>query len=132
MTTVRLLVAAATIATVMLATPLAARAQVCGDADDSGSITVTDGVNVLRAAAALGACEPTRCDVDGNGSVTVTDGVNVLRAAAGLGNPTGCSSGGSLGPRRTFLRDLSNQGVLPRYRAPTRRRPTCRWRSRTS
>ncbi len=91
MTTVRLLVAAATIATAVLAPPPSARAQICGDADDSGSITVTDGVNVLRAAAALGACEPTRCDVDGNGSVTVTDGVNVLRAAAGLGNPTGCT-----------------------------------------
>ena len=70
MTTVRLLVAAATIATAVLAPPPMARAQICGDADDSGSITVTDGVNVLRAAAALGACELPRCDVDGNGSVT--------------------------------------------------------------
>ncbi len=60
--------------------------RLCGDADASGRITVTDGVNVLRAAAGLSsACtDPAPCDVDGNGAVTVTDGVNVLRAAAGL------------------------------------------------
>jgi predicted lipoprotein len=94
-----------------------ASAQVCGDADDSGSVTVTDGVRVLRAAAGIGDCELARCDVDGSGSVTVTDGVNVLRAAAGLGDPTGCNSGGTLGPRRTFLRDLTTVIALPGYRA---------------
>lgn len=98
-----------------LAAPAAA--QVCGDADGSGAVTVTDGVRVLRAAAGLGECATEVCDVDGNGSVTLTDGVNVLRAAAGLGQATGCSTGGgSLGPRRTFLRDLSNGLVLPSYR----------------
>ena len=57
----------------------------CGDADSSGSITVTDGVQTLRGAAGLSSmCTPTVCDVDGDGSITVTDGVNVLRAAAGL------------------------------------------------
>ena len=110
-----LLLSAAVVTLLVAATPVTA--QVCGDADDSGTITVTDGVNVLRAAAGLGTCELTRCDVDGNGAVTVTDGVNVLRAAAGLGNPTGCSGGGNLGPRRTFLRDLANLGALPSYRA---------------
>jgi hypothetical protein len=60
-------------------------AQTCGDADGSGTVTVTDGVQVLRAAAGLTAsCPATLCDVDGSGSVTVTDGVNVLRKAAGL------------------------------------------------
>ena len=93
-----------------------AAAQTCGDADGSGSITVTDGVRVLRAAAGLGDCELARCDADGSGAVSVTDGVNVLRAAAGLGDPTGCGGGGSLGPRRTFLRDLSNAGAIPSYR----------------
>jgi hypothetical protein len=69
-------------------TPTAA---VCGDADSSGAITVTDGVNVLRAAAELSsACTLARCDVDGNGSITVTDGVNVLRAAAGLSFTANC------------------------------------------
>jgi predicted lipoprotein len=95
-----------------------AAAQVCGDADGSGSITVTDGVRVLRSAAGLGDCDLTLCDADGSGSVSVTDGVNVLRAAAGLGDPTGCpDGGGGLGPRRTFLRDLSNTGAIPSYHA---------------
>ena len=62
-----------------------AQAQECGDADGNGQITVTDGVNVLRAAAGLsGDCPVARCDVDGNGTITVTDGVNVLRCAARL------------------------------------------------
>lgn len=62
-----------------------AGAQVCGDADDSGAVTVTDGVQVLRAAAGLSTtCLSNRCDIDGSGSITVTDGVNVLRKAAGL------------------------------------------------
>ncbi len=110
--------AATFFATIVLALTCAApvRAQLCGDADDSGSITVTDGVNVLRAAAGIGACDLTRCDADGSGAVTVTDGVNVLRAAAGLGNPTGCPGGSNLGPRRTFLRDLSNLGAVASYR----------------
>ncbi len=94
-----------------------ATAQLCGDADGSGSITVTDGVRVLRAAAGLGECDLALCDADGSGAVTVSDGVNVLRAAAGLGDPTGCGGGSALGPRRTFLSDLAAVGALPSYRA---------------
>lgn len=61
------------------------RAETCGDADGSGSVTVTDGVTVLRAAANLpSTCSMVVCDVDGSGTITVTDGVNVLRGAAGL------------------------------------------------
>jgi len=65
---------------------LAAAAQVCGDADNNGSVTVVDGVQTLRAAAGLPSnCDGnSNCDVDGNGTVSVTDGVNVLRKAAGL------------------------------------------------
>ena len=64
---------------------------ICGDADGSGSVTVTDGVQTLRAAAELSSvCVPTRCDLDGNGTISVTDGVNVLRAAAGLPFPANC------------------------------------------
>lgn len=63
----------------------------CGDADLSGSVTVTDGVQTLRAAADLSSsCTPARCDVDGSGTVSVTDGVNVLRAAAGLSFTANC------------------------------------------
>ncbi len=63
----------------------------CGDADGNGQVTVTDGVNVLRAATGLSdTCRLTSCDVDGNESITVTDGVNVLRTAAGLGASITC------------------------------------------
>lgn len=62
-----------------------AAAEVCGDADGSGTVTVTDGVQTLRAAASLSStCNPARCDVDGSGTITVSDGVNVLRKAAHL------------------------------------------------
>lgn len=67
-------------------------ARICGDADGNGTVTVTDGVNVLRAAAGLASTcdDPAPCDVNGNGAVTVTDGVNVLRAAAGLAAELQC------------------------------------------
>jgi hypothetical protein len=64
----------------------------CGDPDASGSVTVSDGVNVLRAAAGLSStcAVVAACDVDGSGAMTVTDGVNVLRAAAGLSANLAC------------------------------------------
>jgi uncharacterized delta-60 repeat protein len=66
----------------LLGTPIGST---CGDADGSGTVSVTDGVQTLRAAADLSSvCMPATCDVDGSGVVTVTDGVNVLRSAAGL------------------------------------------------
>lgn len=65
--------------------------QVCGDPNGDGRVTVSDGVQVLRAAGQLSSdCTIAVCDVDGNGSITVTDGVNVLRAAAGLPFPDNC------------------------------------------
>jgi hypothetical protein len=63
----------------------------CGDPNASGTVTVTDGVEVLSAAAGLSTdCSTAVCDVDGSGSVTVTDGVLVLRNAAGLGAGLAC------------------------------------------
>ena len=60
-------------------------AALCGDADGNGAVTVTDGVQTLRAAADLtSACTLARCDVNGSGLITVSDGVQVLRAAADL------------------------------------------------
>ncbi|MEO6025600.1 MAG: hypothetical protein ABIR79_01885 [Candidatus Binatia bacterium] len=57
----------------------------CGDADGSGAVTVTDGVQTLRAAAGLTTpCTLATCDINGSGAITVTDGVAVLRGAAGL------------------------------------------------
>jgi len=85
--TIRSLVAVALLATT---TPAVAGDR-CGDADSSGSVTVTDGVQTLRAAAGLSSsCALARCDVDDSGSVSVTDGVNVLRAAAGLSVTLSC------------------------------------------
>ena len=68
---------------------------VCGDADGDGSVTVTDGVQVLRGAADLGgncASAADACDVDGDGRNTVTDGVAVLRHAASLPAISQCTS----------------------------------------
>jgi hypothetical protein len=63
----------------------------CGDANESGAVTVSDGVEVLLAAAGLPSeCSTAVCDVDASGAVTVTDGVLVLRDAAGLGSGLDC------------------------------------------
>jgi hypothetical protein len=73
------------VAGVVLLVSAEAAAQQCGDADQSGTVTVTDGVRALRRAGGLPpGCDPRRCDLDGSGVVTLTDGVNVLRLAAGL------------------------------------------------
>ena len=68
--------------------PAVAPAQIfklCGDVDGSKTVTVTDGVQVLRAAAGLSSdCTEEICDADVNGEIGVTDGVIVLRKAAGL------------------------------------------------
>jgi hypothetical protein len=64
----------------------------CGDPDATGTVTVTDGVLVLSAAADLPSeCSLAICDVDGSGTVTVTDGVLVLRNAAGLDSGLSCN-----------------------------------------
>jgi hypothetical protein len=78
-------------AAALLVTAGTVSAQVCGDADNSGTVTVTDGVQTLRAAAALSStCSAGTCDVDGSGAITVTDGVNVLRKAAGVAITENC------------------------------------------
>jgi hypothetical protein len=74
---------------------VSASAQVCGDADGSGTVTVTDGVAVLRSAAGLSSsCTRTRTAVTStSGGTTVTDGVNVLRKAAGISITESCPGG---------------------------------------
>jgi hypothetical protein len=67
-------------------------AQVCGDATGDGTVTDTDGVQVLRAAALLSStCTSGVCDVNGDGSINDTDGVLTLRLAALLPVETACS-----------------------------------------
>jgi uncharacterized delta-60 repeat protein len=64
----------------------------CGDADGDATLTVTDGVRVLRAAAELpSSCRSAFCDTDASGSIGVTDGVRVLRAAAALPTELACA-----------------------------------------
>ncbi|MCC6767119.1 MAG: dockerin type I repeat-containing protein [Deltaproteobacteria bacterium] len=72
----------ALVAAALAASP--AIAAICGDANGDGQVTVSDGVQALRAAAGLSSSCDQNCDVDGSGAVTVSDGVNILRKAAGL------------------------------------------------
>ncbi len=62
----------------------ACAAALCGDADGDGRVTVSDGVQALRAAADLSNACTTSCDVDHDRSIGVSDGVNILRTAAEL------------------------------------------------
>lgn len=70
-----------------------AQAQICGDADGSGAMTITDGVQVLRKAAGLESnCAERVCDVDGNGTTSVSDGVTILRRVAQLPSAMSCGT----------------------------------------
>jgi hypothetical protein len=66
---------------------------VCGDANGDGRVSVSDGVQTLRAAAGLSSSCDGDCDIDGSGAITVSDGVNVLRKAAGLATTDACPNG---------------------------------------
>ena len=89
---------AATLAILVAGLPVA-HAEICGDADNSGTVTVSDGVQTLRAAAELpSACELARCDVDGSGTITTKDGVNVLRIAANLSAVQACPTATTSAP----------------------------------
>jgi hypothetical protein len=60
-------------------------ADVCGDADGSGAITVTDARIVLQKAIGLAAtCPRSRCDVNGSSTLTATDARAVLHASVGI------------------------------------------------
>jgi hypothetical protein len=70
-----------------------ADAQPCGDPNQNGQVTVSDGVLVLRSAAQLPAtCPPERCDMNLDGRTTVTDGVLALRVAAEIQTEFACSA----------------------------------------
>jgi hypothetical protein len=101
--------------------PAMARAQVfkiCGDVDDNDVVSVTDGVQVLRAAAELSSdCTPEICDVDLSGTITVTDGVTILRKAAGLSIKENCiPDDGRINQQVSYLLQFSEplvSAVLP-------------------
>jgi hypothetical protein len=78
-------------------------AQTCGDANDDDAVSVTDGVQALRAAADLSTTCGEGCDVDASGAISVTDGVNILRRVAGLSFPDACE----------FTGEETNEVVTP-------------------
>lgn len=97
--------------TIGLLGPATALAQICGDPDGAGSITVSDGVQVLQAAAQLpSTCTVAVCDVDGSGVVSVTDGVLVLRRAANL--PANLTCGTPVGNFVNNVESGGSQAVL--------------------
>jgi hypothetical protein len=56
----------------------------CGDPDDSGSVTIRDALFVLRSAIGLDPCHKSLCDINGDGFINTTDALLVLRAVVGL------------------------------------------------
>lgn len=63
----------------------------CADPDDSGSLTATDALFVLRGAVGLLSCG-CLCDVDASGSATASDALRVLRLAVGIPDaPPNCN-----------------------------------------
>ncbi len=60
-------------------------AAACGDADDSGAVSVVDAQRILYAAVGLLAeCPLATCDVSGDGKVTVTDAQMTMAFSVGL------------------------------------------------
>ncbi len=97
-----IIVIAALVTIVVARLALAQFESTCGDANGDGEVTVSDGVNALRAAAELSTtCTLETCDVDRDGSITVTDGVNILRRAAGL-SADDCTGGSHTTPTPTL------------------------------
>jgi cysteine-rich repeat protein len=64
--------------------------EVCGDANDDGSITAADALFALRASVGNGSCPLTICDANGNGQVAAADALAILRFAVGGGAALGC------------------------------------------
>lgn len=57
---------------------------ICADANENGSVSSADALQILRAAVGLPiACPLNRCDTDGNGSVSTSDALRALRVAVG-------------------------------------------------
>ena len=88
---------------VMLATVTCAAEgdpRLCGDANHSGTVTVSDGIQILRSASGLATgCDADRdvCDVQRDGAIGVSDGVRALRAAAELETVKVCGAGAVAG-----------------------------------
>lgn len=63
---------------------------ICGDANDTGAVTVTDAVFLLNVSMGQATCDLTVCDVNDDGAVDATDALVVLGVASGLDTPLSC------------------------------------------
>lgn len=78
-----------------LAAPMARAQQICGDCDDSESISIVDSLVAARIAVALTSpvcLQFQRCDVNSDGMITVIDALLIAQVAAGLPTPLSCPS----------------------------------------
>jgi len=69
----------------------------CGDPDNTGSVTASDALFVLRVAVGTSTCDTCVCDVDASGGATpvsASDALRVLRRAVNIGGPLTCSACG--------------------------------------
>jgi len=62
----------------------------CGDYDDSGAVTASDALGVLRTAVGQASCSSYSCDIDDNGAVTASDALGVLKRAVGQSVAMSC------------------------------------------
>jgi len=69
----------------------------CGDPDDTGTVTATDALFLLRTSVGAASCDACLCDVDGSGGVaatSATDARRVLQRAVGLPIELACPACG--------------------------------------
>jgi 6-phosphogluconolactonase (cycloisomerase 2 family) len=65
---------------------------ICGDVNDSGTVTAIDALAILKASVGGNECEPLVCvcNVAGGGTINATDALQALRIAVGLAVATAC------------------------------------------
>lgn len=63
----------------------------CGDANDSGSLSASDALAALRTAVGTGSCPLCVCDVNSSGGIVSSDALAILRAAVGQAVTLACT-----------------------------------------
>ena len=71
-------------------------AQLCGDYNGDGLVTVADALHVLQVAVGVGTCSLSVCDFNGDGDVTAADALAILRFSVGQPIPANCPGAGSM------------------------------------
>jgi hypothetical protein len=62
----------------------------CGDPDDSGTVTIRDALYTLRTAVSLETCHKSLCDISGDGFVNTSDALRILRFVVHLDTVFAC------------------------------------------